>query len=73
MARLAPAEVDPGAVAQAAAAIEAATRVHDLMHRIHDDVDDEDWTPAPADLDDLHDGLETVWRAWRQRLGRPRP
>src|SRR5690349_24672966 len=34
MARLAPAGVDPGAVAQAAAGIEAATRLHDLMPRV---------------------------------------
>jgi hypothetical protein len=25
---------------------------------------------APADLDDLHDRLETAWSAWRQALGR---
>ena len=28
---------------------------------------------APADLDDLHDQLETAWRSWRQRLDHRKP
>ena len=70
MARLAPDGIDARAVAQAAATFEATTRVHNLAQRIIDDVDDEAWSPAPADLDDLYEGLETVWRSWRQRLDR---
>ena len=70
MARLAPDGIDARAVAQAAATFEATTRLHSLAQRIIDDVDDEAWSPAPADLDDLYDGLETVWRSWRQRLDR---
>jgi hypothetical protein len=71
MARLAPAGIDARAVAQAAAGIEATTRLHGLMQRVLADVDDEAWTPAPVHLDDLHDRLETVWRSWRQEAGRP--
>jgi hypothetical protein len=70
MARLAPAGTDARAIAQAAAALEANTRLHDLVQRMLADVDDDAWSPAPADLDDLYDRLETVWRSWRQGLGR---
>ena len=72
IARLAPAAIDARAVAQAAATLEAGTRLHDLASRVLEDVDDEERSPAPADLDDLHDRLETVWRSWRQRVGRER-
>ena len=34
------------------------------------DAGDEEWSPAPADLADLHERLDTEWRAWRQALGR---
>jgi hypothetical protein len=27
-------------------------------------------SPAADELNDLYDGLESAWRAWRQRLGR---
>jgi hypothetical protein len=37
------------------------------------DVEDETWSPAPADLDELYDRLETEWRSWRQGLGRQGP
>ncbi len=70
MARLAPAGTDARAIAQAAAALEANARLHDVMQRVLADVDDDAWSPAPADLDDLYDRLETVWRSWRQGLGR---
>ncbi len=75
IARLAPAGVDPGAVVQAAAVLEAITRLRDLTQRVLADVDldltVEAPSPlAPADLDDLHDRLGTAWSAWRQALGR---
>jgi hypothetical protein len=41
IARLAPAGLDPGAVAHAAASIEAAGRLHALTQRILADIDDE--------------------------------
>jgi hypothetical protein len=68
--RLAPAGTDARAVAQAAATFDATARLHGLTQRVLADVDDEAWSPAPADLDDLYDRLETVWRSWRQALGR---
>jgi hypothetical protein len=75
VARLAPAGVDPRAVAQAATAFEAITRLRELTQRVLADValDVDVEAPsalAPADLDDLHDRLETAWSAWRQELGR---
>jgi hypothetical protein len=69
-ARLAPAGADARAVAQAAATFEATARLQGLTQRVLADVDDEAWSPAPADLDDLYDRLETTWRSWRQGLGR---
>jgi hypothetical protein len=78
MARLAPAGVDPGAVAQAAAAFEATTRLRELTQCVLADVDLDLTVEAPlalaaADLQDLHDRLETAWREWRQALGRREP
>jgi hypothetical protein len=73
VARLAPAGADAHAVAQEAAAFEAITRLRDLTQRVLADVDGEaaaSPAPAPADLDDLHDRLETAWRSWRQGLAR---
>ena len=35
------------------------------------DVNRDAWSPAAADLDDLRERLETVWRSWRGALGRP--
>ena len=73
MARLAPAGADARAVAQAAAAFEALARVRALTQRVLADVDgeaEEQSLPAPADLDDLHDRLETAWRSWREGLQR---
>ena len=75
IARLAPAGVDPGAVAQAAAAFEAITRLRELTQRVLADVDldltvEAPSALAPADLEDLHDRLETAWSAWREALGR---
>jgi hypothetical protein len=69
-ARLAPAGVDAHAVAQAAATFDATARLHGLTQRVLAEVDDEAWSPAPADLDDLYDRLEAAWRSWRQSLGR---
>ena len=69
VARLAPAGLDPGAVAQAAASVEATARLHALTQRILADVGDEGWPRAPADLVDLHERLDGEWRSWRQALG----
>jgi hypothetical protein len=49
------------------------TRLHALTQRILADVGDEAWSPAPADLVDLHERLDGEWRSWRQALGRPQP
>jgi hypothetical protein len=68
VARLAPAELDPGAVAQAAASVEATGQLQALTKRILDTVGDDAWSPAPADLVDLHERLEAEWRSWRQAL-----
>jgi hypothetical protein len=73
VARLAPRGVDAGAVAQAAAAFEAIRRIEDLTNRVRADVAldvDADARPplATADLNDLHDRLETAWSTWRAGL-----
>jgi hypothetical protein len=72
VARLAPAGVDPHAVAQTAAAFEAIRCLHELTQRVLADVDLVDGDAraplAPADLEDLHDRVETVWRSWRRGL-----
>lgn len=72
VARLAPAGVDAGAVAQAAAGFDAITRLAEFTQRVLADVDRELTVGASsaADLDDLRDRLETAWSAWRQSLGR---
>ena len=63
VAQLAPAGLDPSAVAQAAASAEATSRLQDLTQRILADVDA--WSQAPADLVDLHERLDSEWRSWR--------
>jgi hypothetical protein len=63
VARLAPAGLDPGAVAEAAASAEATKRLQELTRRILADVDA--WSQAPADLVDLHERLDSEWRSWR--------
>ena len=63
MAQLAPAGLDPNAVAQAAASAEATARLQDLTQRILADA--EAWSQAPADLVDLHHRLDSEWRSWR--------
>jgi hypothetical protein len=69
VARLAPAGLDPGAVARATAGVEAIARLEALTQRILADVADDAWSPAAADLVDLHERLEAGWRSWRQALG----
>src|SRR5215218_9761885 len=73
VARLTPAGLDPGAVARAAASIDATARLQALLQRILADVGDDAWSPAPADLVDLHERLESGWRSWREALGRRQP
>jgi hypothetical protein len=73
VARLAPEGLDPVAVAQAAASVEATTRLHALTKRILGDLGDDAWSPSPTDLADLHERLESEWRSWRQALGRAQP
>jgi hypothetical protein len=63
VAQLAPAGLDPSAVAQAAASAEATADLNELAQRILTDVDA--WSQAPADLVDLHDRLNSEWRSWR--------
>lgn len=63
VAQLAPAGLDPSAVAQAAASAEATADLKELTQRILTDVDA--WSQAPADLADLHDRLNNEWRSWR--------
>jgi len=63
VAQLAPAGLDPSAVAQAAASAEATADLKELTRRILTDVDA--WSQAPADLVDLHDRLDSEWRSWR--------
>jgi hypothetical protein len=70
VARLAPAGLDPGAVAQAAASVDATARLQALTQRILADVGNEALSRAPADLVDLHERLDGEWRSWRQALGR---
>ena len=65
-ARLAPAGLDPVAVAQAAASIEATARLQELTQRILADAGDDAWSPAPADLVELHERLDGEWRSGRR-------
>jgi hypothetical protein len=69
VARLAPAGLDPGAVAQAAASVEAIARLHALTERILADAGDDARARPPADLVDLHERLDGEWRSWHQALG----
>jgi hypothetical protein len=73
VARLAPAGLDPDEVARAAAGIEATARLQALTQRILADVGDEAWSPAAADLADLHDRLDREWRSWCKALARREP
>jgi hypothetical protein len=68
VARLAPAGLDPGAVAQAAASVEATARLHGLTRRILADAGDDAQTRPASDLVDLHERLDGEWRSWRQAL-----
>jgi hypothetical protein len=70
VAPLTPPGIDPRAVAQAAASVAAAVRLQTLLDEIAADVEDEAWSPAAADLDDLRDRLAADWRTWRGALGR---
>jgi len=68
VARVAPAAIDAAAVVVAVADADASQRLHDLLGAILAEVDDDRWSPPAAELDELHERLETIWRAWRQRL-----
>jgi hypothetical protein len=69
VARLAPEGLDPGAVAQAAASVEATARLQALTQRILADAGNDACSRTPADLVDLHERLDGEWRSWRQALG----
>jgi hypothetical protein len=62
--------LDPAAVARAAASFAAGERLSRLLDEVRADVDDDAWSPAAADLDELHERLESAWRAWQQSLRR---
>jgi hypothetical protein len=70
VARLAPPALDADAVAHVAASIVATARLQALTQRILADIADETWSPAPTDLADLYERLDSEWRAWRTPLGR---
>jgi hypothetical protein len=57
VARLTPAELDAGAVAQAAASVEATARLQALTQRILADVGNDAWSRAPSELVELHERL----------------
>jgi hypothetical protein len=69
VARLAPAGLDPSAVAKAAASVEATSRLQALTQHILADVGNDARSWAPADIVDLHERLDGEWRSWRQALG----
>jgi hypothetical protein len=73
IARLIPPGVDPQAVAQASASVAATVRLRALLDEIAADVEDEAWSPAAADVDELHERVAEAWRAWRGSLGRRPP
>jgi hypothetical protein len=68
VAQLAPAGLDPVAVAEAAASVEASARLQELTQRILADADagDDAWSPTAADLVDLYERMEREWRSWRE-------
>jgi hypothetical protein len=66
VAQLAPPGLDPVAVARAAASVEATARLQELTQRILADAGDDAWSPAPAELVDLHERLDREWRSWRR-------
>ena len=68
--RLTPPGMEPDAIADASAGLHAAARLRTSVERMLADVGADDWTPAPADLDDLRDRLDYEWRVWRRELGR---
>jgi hypothetical protein len=45
-------------------------RIDQLLRRISADLIHAAWSPAPAELDDLHDRLEQQWDGWRRAQGR---
>jgi hypothetical protein len=69
VARLTPAGLDPGAVAEAAASIAEITRLTALARRVLADVGEDALTPA-ADLATLHDRHEREWQDWRREIER---
>jgi hypothetical protein len=71
VARLAPDGLDPGAVAQAAASVEAIERLQVLTQSILADAGNDAWSQAPTELVDLHERLYGQWRAWRNAHGAP--
>ena len=73
VARLMPTGTDARAVAQAAAALGANRRLHDLMQRLLAGIDlATDAHPAAdaSQLDDLYNQMDAAWRSWRHDLER---
>ena len=65
-----PADLDAALVMRSEATLDAMAELDLLLRRISADVVDPDWAPAPADLDELREGLDQRWREWRLRHGR---
>jgi hypothetical protein len=68
VARLMPTGPDARAVAQAAAAFEANSRLHDLTQKVLADIDQAtDAHPAvdASQLDDLYNRMDAAWQSWR--------
>jgi hypothetical protein len=63
-------EMHPGDLQPSDEFSAAEVRLGVLLEEIAADVGSDDWSPAPADVDELRDGLEAVWTRWRAALGR---
>ena len=66
VAQLAPAGLDPAAVAQATASAEATGRLQALMQHILAEAGNDPRSRMPADIVDLHARLDGAWRSWLQ-------
>lgn len=71
VARLVSPDVDPEPVAAAVSALEALGELQELVQLVLADVDFAVEGPSlgSAELEDLHDRLDSSWRSWRQDVG----